>query len=263
MQKVCEIHPRNWTEAPFSGVLANNLGSSDIGASYSDFEEAVMDRSKRESCASILGNTDIELMSDKFKERVQYSICQLEGEDIPTTQLFKNIDRIGKLRKQLNDDSDRRRGMDSQAAKVLAIRFDYSSPTVQNHHNSIIRPFGSSFFLALKELMKVQTMMYFGDAHLRKDEANRRISMIGWAETTEDLLLLISQFQHVFRLSKQWLTRVDISGNEELYDDAVPNIGTKEMIRLFLQRIDSKSQQLTVYRTMITDCMNKGFTFAL
>jgi hypothetical protein len=35
--------------------------------------------------------------------------------------------------------------------------------------------------------------MFFGEVHFRKDEANMRIALIGWASTTEDFLMLIGQ----------------------------------------------------------------------
>jgi hypothetical protein len=35
----------------------------------------------------------------------------------------------------------------------------------------------------------------------------------------------------------------DLEGNEVLYDNAVPNFGAKEKLRIILQRIDSNAQK--------------------
>jgi hypothetical protein len=180
MQKVKVDNKRNWQENPYSGVLTNKIGLSDIGANFSDFEDKVLEIAKSESCAAILSNTDTELMSDHFKMTVQNLVVGLEGQvETSAPQMFNNINRIGKLRLQLNQDADRRRSMDSQAAKVLVIRSNLSSTTVQNQQEELLRPFGSNFYQALKELLRVQKIMFFDEAHFRKDEASRRIGLIG------------------------------------------------------------------------------------
>lgn len=85
-------------------------------------------------------------MSDHFRMTVQNLVVELEGQDVPSQQTFNNMNRIGKLRLQLNQDVDRKRSMDIQAAKVLVIRSNLSSTTVQNQQEELLRPFGSNFY---------------------------------------------------------------------------------------------------------------------
>ena len=51
MQKVRVDIKRNWHDNPYSGVLTNKLGLSDMGANFSDFEDKVLEIAKSESCA--------------------------------------------------------------------------------------------------------------------------------------------------------------------------------------------------------------------
>jgi hypothetical protein len=262
IQKIKEVKRRDWKHSPYSGILTNNEGLSDMGAAYSDFEDKVLEIAKIESCASILSNAETELMSENFRRKVQSLLTGLEEQEVTPAQTLNNITKIGKLRVQLNQDTDRRRSMDSQAAKVLGIRSSLSSTNVQNQQEEILRPYGSNFYEALQELVRAQRLMFFGEAHFRKDEANRRVALIGWASTTEDFLMLIGQLQNIFRLAKKWLMTIDLEGNEMLYDTAVPNFGEKEKLRFLLQRIDSGAQQLTIYRNGVDDGKNRGLTFS-
>mmetsp|Transcript_13044 Transcript_13044/g.12645 ORF Transcript_13044/g.12645 Transcript_13044/m.12645 type:complete len:83 (+) Transcript_13044:678-926(+) len=81
--------------------------------------------------------------------KVQSLLAEIEEQEVTPAQIFANITKIGKLRNQLNLDTDRRRSMDSQAAKVLGIRNSLSSTTVQNQQEEILRPFGFNFYQAL------------------------------------------------------------------------------------------------------------------
>jgi hypothetical protein len=263
LQRVSKQTKRNFTTSPFSGPLSNEYdGFIDIGASYWDFDNAVFERAKDESCASVLNNCDIELMTDSYRKTVQRLVQTLEEQELGPTQLFKHIDRIGKLRQQLNSDMDRRRSLNNQAAKVLVIRSSLSSITVQTHQEEFLRSYGTDFSQGLKDLIKAQKVMYFGEAHCRKDEAIRRIALIGWAANTEELLMLIGQLVHIFRLAKQWLISKDLLGQEEPYDITVPNFGESEQLRFFLQRIDSDAQQLNIFRITATEGLSKGKTFS-
>lgn len=104
--------------------------------------------------------------------------------------------------------------------------------------------------------------MFFGEANSRKVEANSRIGLMEWASNTEELLMLISQLQNIFRLATQGLITIDEKSNEVLYDNAVPNYGAKEKLQVLLQRIDSNAQQLTIYRNMVDEGKNKGHTLS-
>jgi hypothetical protein len=60
---------QNWQQKPYSGQLQNADHLSDMGAALSDFEDAVMEKAKAESCAGILNNADMELMSEEYNSR--------------------------------------------------------------------------------------------------------------------------------------------------------------------------------------------------
>lgn len=43
-----------------------------------------------------------------------------------------------------------------------------------------------------------------GFSHFRKDDANRRIGLIGWTATTEEVLMLIGQLQNMVDDNGWW-----------------------------------------------------------
>jgi hypothetical protein len=65
---------RDWQRSPYSGQLRN----VDHRAALSDFEDAVVEKAKDESCAGILNNADMELMSEEYRVTLRNLIVGLE-----------------------------------------------------------------------------------------------------------------------------------------------------------------------------------------
>jgi hypothetical protein len=64
-------------------------------------------------------------------------------------------------------------------------------------------------------------------------------------------------FDHV----KDWFEKTNPDGSRELYDNMVPQLGEPEKLRSLIERMDDSAQSLTLYRTIVSNGMDRGATF--
>ena len=254
MNAIKVVTSRDFRSKPFTGELPNDVGISDIGVGYMDFLEQILEMAKESNCSYVIGDDgkDIPVMSKSYKEELRERLVDLESRRPMSDAVMT---KIGRIRKQLSEEVESLQKVNGAAAKVLTIQRSISAPNVQQQQDQFTRPYGSSFFVAYQALHIAQSRLYFGKPYMKKDEATRRISAVGYAYTIPQLLMLLGQLEVIFKKTEEWLSTYDADGNVEI---SHLNFGEDEKNRFLTERI-SNSSALAKYRSMAEDSEDSPF----
>lgn len=80
------------------------------------------------------------------------------------------------------------------------------------------------------------------------------------AHLASQLLMLICQLEGLFEYFKDWFHDEE---NDVLYDEEVPFYSNAKMVRMLMQRISAKSNEMNQYRSAVSKSINRGEKFGV
>ena len=257
MSTIKQLQQRDWMANKFTGELLNFEGKKDTGGNFMDYRYAVLERCKSANCAQILSDSKaMPLMSTAVKLDLTNRLQQLESRVPMSDNLREKAQRI---RKTITEETIRKEKVDAQAAKVLTIMEELSAPNIVQHMRQTMKPHKANHEAALSAVLEVQHSLYFDKPFRRKEQADDQLNQIGVAHSAPQLLMLILQLLAVFDHVRDWFY---IEDTDDLYDVQVPFYNDAQMVRILLQRISSKSNEMLQYRTLVLKCITKDDSFA-
>lgn len=256
MSTIKQLQQRDFMVHKFTGELLNFDGKKDTGGNFMDYRYAVLEKCKSANCAQVLSKSAMPLMPTAVNLDLSRRLQQLEMR-VPMTDNIRG--KAQKIRRTINEEVTRKEKVDSQAAQVLTIMESLSASNIVQHMRQTMKPRKADHTAALEAVLAVQHNLYFDKPFRRKEQADDRLNQIGVAHSAPQLLMLILQLLALFDHVRDWFYEVD---TDELYDVQVPFYNDAQMVRMLLQRISSKSNEMLQYRTLILKRITTDDSFA-
>jgi hypothetical protein len=256
---VTEDSVRNYDKDPYKGERSNNDGTQDVGGNFLDMLKEVLRRAKLLKSAAILGPKATAIMSSVVKDILADRLSNLEA--VPQPWSAGNLRIMSGIRKDLLDESIQQEKRNTQAETVISIFHAISARNVQLRIEQITMPHYANAEAALDDLKKKLFDEFFGEAYVRARQLQDKIRRVGIAFNPPQVLLLVGVLGGIFDHVKDWFEKTNPDGSRELYDNMVPQLGEPEKLRSLIERMDDSAQSLTLYRTIVSNGMDRGATF--